>query len=39
MEYGKKTEKFGKRETHSIGSEIYRETLKTWKMRNKQCNT
>ena len=28
LEYGKKTEKRGKRETHMIGYEIWQETLK-----------
>ena len=37
LEYGKKTENDGKRETHTVGSEIWRETLKNVKMRNAYC--
>ena len=31
LEYGQKTENHGKRETHTVGREIYRETLKNVK--------
>ena len=31
--------KSGKRETHMVGTGIWRETLKTWKMKHKHCIT
>jgi hypothetical protein len=36
MEYGEKTENHGKGETHTVGHEIWRETLK--KVENEKCN-
>ena len=41
LDYGQKTEKkkSGKRETHMVGTGIWRETLKTWKMKHKHCIT
>ena len=34
-----KKKKSGKRETHMVGTGIWRETLKTWKMKHKHCIT
>jgi hypothetical protein len=39
LEYGEKTDKRGKEETHIVELEMWRETLKTCKMRNTLCNT
>ena len=39
LEYDKKTEKRGKFDTNTFGPGIWRETLKTWKMRNEHSRT
>ena len=39
LEYDKKTEKRGKFDTNTFGPGIWREILKTWKMRNEHSRT
>ena len=37
LDYGEKTDQHGKCDTHTLGSEIWRETVKNVKMRNAHC--
>ena len=37
LAYGEKTDKRGKWKTHMVGTGLWQENSKTWKMRHTQC--
>jgi hypothetical protein len=39
LEYGEKQYKCGKLEMHTVGTGVWQENWKSWKMRNTHCRT